>query len=125
MAIQVGQAQEFVAILKKRRWQVALCTLYFASLGVVLGFTIMPRHWRAKTRIEVRQDQETEEYITNAQYFIPYYENLRDIVERQRWADYLQLDDLERHEYLERLMEDVEVAVVLGNARDKKDLQQT
>ena len=57
MAVEVspsGQIQEFVSVLKRRRWQIILPTLFVLLLGAVFA-VIVPKKYVIKTVIELRQ----------------------------------------------------------------------
>ncbi len=125
MAVQIeppGQLQEFLGILKKRKWQVLLPTLFFLSLGV--GFAvIVPKKFLVETQIELRAlhisnggniasvKERTAGVAQNAPQQIKSMHRITEVIESLKWTDYLPLDRQEKAEYRTRIRDNIKVEV--------------
>ncbi|QDU67427.1 hypothetical protein [Engelhardtia mirabilis] len=128
MALQVDsqdQITEFIGVLSRRRWQIIVPALYVIMLGVVVGVFI-PKKYVAEMQInllEARIDDRdnanrsleqtaTQREIENAEYQAKSSDRVRRVIDELNWSDYLQLDSVERNEYLARVKNSIEVAVL-------------
>ncbi|MAF65764.1 MAG: hypothetical protein CMJ84_08915 [Planctomycetes bacterium] len=135
MAVQIdppGQLQEFLAILKRRVWQIVLPTLFSLSLGV--GFAIIvPKKYEVTTQVELRETlagvggaSGTELSLSareaeNAPHQIKSLQRIRWVVEKLNWAEYLTLPREEQYEYLQDIQDSLTVTV----PRKNKDVGST
>ncbi|TAJ17534.1 MAG: hypothetical protein EPO68_09390, partial [Planctomycetota bacterium] len=134
MAVQVetqGQVQEFVDVLGRRRWQVVLPALFVFALGCVAA-VIVPKKYRVHTRIELREarvqedpqlknpeEAPTAREIFNAEHHIKHENRITKLIRDElKWDDYARLSDTDRTLYVERVMKNIEVAV-LQKARNE------
>lgn len=134
MAVQVetqGQVQEFVDVLARRRWQVVLPALFVFALGCVAA-VIVPKKYRVHTRIELREarvqedpqlknpeETPTAREIFNAEHHIKHENRITKLIRDElKWDDYARLSDADRTLYVERVMKNIEVAV-LQKARNE------
>lgn len=128
MAVQVetqGQVQEFVDVLGRRRWQVVLPALFVFALGCVAA-VIVPKKYRVHTRIELREarvqedpqlknpeEAPTAREIFNAEHHIKHENRITKLIRDElKWDDYARLSDVDRTLYVERVMKNIEVAVL-------------
>jgi uncharacterized protein involved in exopolysaccharide biosynthesis len=134
MAVQVetqGQVQEFVDVLGRRRWQVVLPALFVFALGCVAA-VIVPKKYRVHTRIELREarvqedpqlknpeETPTAREIFNAEHHIKHENRIKELIlDELKWDDYARLSNTDRTLYVERVMKNIEVAV-LQKARNE------
>lgn len=129
MALQVesqGQLQEFLAVLARRRWQIAIPFAFALALGA-LAATIVPRKYEVTTRIELREARVSEDpqlrnpeqtptsrEIYNAVYQIQHFERVRKIIEKDlRWPEFLALDwHTEQQEFIQRVLRNIDVELL-------------
>lgn len=124
MAVQVdppGQIQEFLDILKKRRWQILLPTLFVVSLGVAFA-VVVPKKYLVETQVELRellldadsrqaaQDQ-TQGVAENAPQQIKSMRRITEVLDQLKWPDYLTLGRVQQYEYRTRVQENITVLV--------------
>lgn len=113
MAVQIdspGQVQDFLAILRKRKWQVLLPIAYTLTLGGAFA-VLVPKKYRCSTQVELR-----ELYIEGARadralsissieaesapQQLQSLTRIRKVIEKLEWPDYLRLSPQERNEFL-------------------------
>lgn len=128
MALQVDsqdQLTEFLGVLSRRRWQIIVPALYVIVLGGVFA-VFVPKKYVAEMQInllEARVDDRdstnrsleqtaTQREIENAEYQVKAHDRVRRVIDELNWSDYLQLDSDERGDYIERVRESIEVAVL-------------
>jgi capsular polysaccharide biosynthesis protein len=134
MAVQVesqGQVQEFVDVLGRRRWQVILPALFVLALGCVAA-VIVPKKYRVQTRIELREarvqedpqrknpeEAPTAREIYNAEHHIIHRNRVQKLIRDElKWDDYARLSEADRELYIDRVLKNIEVAV-LQKARNE------
>ena len=124
MAVQIdspGQLQDFLAILKKRKWQVLLPVAYALTLGGSFA-VLVPKKYRCSTQVELR-----ELYIEGARadralsissieaesapQQLQSLTRIRSVVEKLEWPDYLRLSPQDRNEFLVGLRRNLTVNV--------------
>jgi len=118
-----GQLQEFLQVLKKRRWQTLLPMGFILTLGVCFA-VIVPRKYIVTTQVELRENlfdagerrnvtaSTTLREAENAPYQIKALARIRTVVDQMKgWDDYLTLSPQDQHEYLLDLQEDIEVTM--------------
>jgi capsular polysaccharide biosynthesis protein len=119
MAVQIetqGQLAEFLEILGRRRWQMALPALLVLSLGVTLA-VLIPKKYLVSTQIEVRPvnvnlsqalaGREAE----NAPNQIRAPERIRALLARLKDEEYLALGPIDQEEFLKDVRDDLRVRV--------------
>ena len=127
MAVEVesqGQLQEFLDIIKRRRWQVVLPALFIFSLGCTLA-VLIPKKYEVSTRIELKpvrieedyqfrntRDTSTSAEIVNAAYHIKHYKRIRKVLEDMDIEEFAKLDEPAKHTYVERMRDDLVVNVL-------------
>ena len=119
MAVQIetqGQLAEFLEILRRRRWQMALPALLVLSVGVTLA-VLIPKKYLVSTQIEVRpvnsslpQSQAGKE-AENAPNQIRAPERIRALLSRLKVEDYLALGPREQAEFVTDVRDDLRVKV--------------
>lgn len=125
MTVQVeppGQLQEFIGILKRRKWQVLLPALVFVSLGIAFA-VIVPKKYLVETQVELRAifledgggmasvKERTEGVAQNAPQQIRSMRRITEVIEDLKWSDYLTLDRKEQVEYRKRVRDNITVLV--------------
>ena len=116
-----GQFQEFLDILKRRRWQVILPALFVVSLGICIA-TIIPRKFRVGTEIELRaltleEDggkaarSRTMGVAEDAPQQIRSMKRIVEVLKDLEWPDYLSLDAKEQSRFRRAIQKDVFVTV--------------
>ena len=113
MAVQVetkGQLQEFLEILKKRKWQVLLPALVIISLGVAAA-VIVPKKYVARTQVEVRPVNVSigTRDTTNAIFQIPALNRIQKVLKERQDAEYLSLSPEEQREFVARVKSNIKV----------------
>jgi len=119
-----GQLQDFVNILKKRRWQIVLPAVFLFALGCALA-VIIPRKYVVtaefqllQTRVEqdarLKNPGETSlsKEIVNAELALKSRFLLEDVIEELGWEDFAVLRDAQRIEYLQKVRQNLTVAVM-------------
>jgi len=123
MTLQVdppGQLQEFLQILKRRKWQIALPALFVLSLGIAFA-VVVPKKYEVTTQVELRSitvsgDESrvksgTKGLAADAPQQIQSMRRITEVIEGLKWPDYLTLSRPERSEFRKRTMENVKVTV--------------
>jgi succinoglycan biosynthesis transport protein ExoP len=120
---QPGQLQEFVQVLRKRRWQVLLPLATLLTLGVCFAI-IVPRKYIVTTQVELREnlfdagDRQKVSASTslreaeNAPYQIKALARIKSVVDQLKgWTDYMAMSPQDQHLYLLKLQDDIEVTM--------------
>ena len=109
-----GQLQEFLRVLKRRRWQIVLPALFVFTLGCAFA-VIVPKKFVVRTRIEIRESRTEGDYllrnpretatareIQNAELHIKHYNRILTIVEEQgkHWTEFVKADAQTRAELI-------------------------
>ncbi len=115
MAVQIetqGQLAEFLEILGRRRWQLALPALLVLSFGVALA-VLIPKKYLVQTQIEVRQVNAAQpgKEAENAPNQIRAPERIRALLDRLKYPDYLALGPREQNEFVTDVRDDLRVRV--------------
>src|SRR5260221_3441645 len=115
MAVQIktqGQLAEFLEILGRRCWQLALPALLVLSLGVALA-VLVPKKYLVATQIEVRPVSlaQAGKEAENAPNQIRAPERLRALLDRLKYPDYLALGSREQNEFVIDVRDDLRVRV--------------
>ena len=120
-----GQIQEFLIVLRRRRWQIFLPALFVLTLGSVFA-VLVPKKYVLTTEIEVREgprmgpgsagprEWTSMREIENAKEQVRNFTRLRAILDQQGelWDDYVKLDDREKTEYVLKLRERLEITTI-------------
>lgn len=123
MTLQVdppGQLQEFLQILRRRKWQIALPALFVLSLGIAFA-VVVPKKYEVTTQVELRSitvsgDESrvksgTKGLAADAPQQIQSMRRITEVIEDLKWSDYLTLSRPERSEFRKRTMDNVTVSV--------------
>jgi len=118
-----GQLQEFLEILKKRRWQVILPAAFCLSVGVAFA-VVVPKKYEVTTQVELREtlygvgglelrdsQQLSTREAANAPFQIMAQARIQSVVEKLKWTDFLALDREEQRDYLETIQENITVTI--------------
>ena len=126
MPVQVetrGQLQEFVEILRRRKWQVLLPFLFFATIGSAAA-VLVPRKFLITTQVELRPvsvSVSTKE-STAAAYQVKSASRIRKVIQdlknTARGAEYLALSPEEQNEFVRDLQDDVKIGLGKDSTRD-------
>ncbi|MCC6407309.1 MAG: hypothetical protein IT453_09090 [Planctomycetes bacterium] len=109
-----GQLQDFLAILKRRAWQIVIP----CAIGVAVGtfvVSVMPKSYTVQTQLEVHEmtppiggrgfeATAIAREVANAGAMIRAPERVRSVVEKQEWEDYAGLSREEQFEYINKLI---------------------
>ena len=122
-----GQLQEFLRVLKRRRWQIVLPALFVFTLGCAFA-VIVPKKFVVRTRIEIRESRTEGDYllrnpretatareIQNAELHIKHYNRILTIVEEQgkHWTEFVKADAQTRAELINDIQRNIDVNVLV------------
>ena len=126
MAIAIesqGQFAELLGILKKRRWQIILPICFGLALGAAVA-VVAPKKYLIKTTVELRDSRVSRDAnsrttntpsigreITGAENHIIHYGRIKGVIEEQAWDEYVLLSAIEKQEFVEGVMDNLEVVV--------------
>lgn len=119
MAVQIearGQIQDFLDVLRRRAWQIAVPAIFVITLGSCLA-VIIPRKFLAKTQVEVRQTGPTlvGKEGQNASFQIIAPERIKSVVEEKlRPPAYQAMDETDRREFLKDVAKNLTVLPNVG-----------
>ena len=119
MAVQIesrGQIQDFLDVLRRRAWQIAVPAIFVITIGSCLA-VIIPRKFLAKTQVEVRQTGPTfvGKEGQNATFQLRAPERIKSVVEeRIRPPAYQALSDMEKREFLKDIGKNLGVTPLTG-----------
>lgn len=93
-----GQLEEFLQIVRKRKWQILLPATFVFSLSVVVAI-IIPRKFHAEGEFEMRhvrvegdwqfkESSSTSLEIANAEQHLTSHERVRKVLDALQWEDY-------------------------------------
>ena len=122
MAIQIeprGQVQDFLDVLRRRAWQIAVPAVFVIVIGSCLA-VVIPRKFLAQTRLELRQTGPSfvSREAQNASVQITAPARIRTIVEdKLRPPAYLALDELDRRAFLKDIDRNVRVVPVVPGSQ--------
>jgi len=114
VAVQIesrGQIQDFLEVLRRRAWQIAVPAVFVITIGSCLA-VIIPRKFLAKTQIEVRQTGPTlvGKEGQNAQFQITAPERIKSVIEEKlRPPAYQALSEEDRSEFLKDVAKNLNV----------------
>jgi hypothetical protein len=113
VAVQIesrGQVQDFLDVLRRRVWQVALPALFVIVIGACLA-TIVPRKFLAETQLELRQvgPSLVGKEGQNAQFQILAPARIKKVVEDLRSPVYLAFSETDRREFLAKIQKNLRV----------------
>lgn len=119
-----GQIQEFVEILKRRRFQILIPALLVFTLGCAVA-VLFPRKYEVSTTIEIKPMRIEEDYqyrntsetaaqaeIVNASHHIKHFQRIRSVLDEEpseMWAGLV--DDVARMEYIHAIRDGLNVNV--------------
>ncbi len=118
----LGQLNDFLAILKRRAWQITIPCGFGLAVGTFFA-AVMPRVYTVHTQLEVHEmtppisgrgfeATSIAREITNASFMIRAPERVRAAVEKQEWEDYAGLSAEEKFDYLSRVLKNINVQTV-------------
>lgn len=125
MAVEIeatGQLQEFLEILRKRKWQVLLPAAFILSVGTAFA-VLVPKKYRVETQVELRatavEDLEGQSSplwsqvreAQNAALHIKAPNRVRRVIESRKWTDYLGLGPAEQAKLVRDVVRNIEVTV--------------
>ncbi|MBL8859387.1 MAG: hypothetical protein JNL28_12825 [Planctomycetes bacterium] len=118
MATQVesqSQLQDFLEILKRRKWQVMLPALIVLSLGIAFA-VIVPKKYVARTQIELRPvgTSISNKDGANAAFQIRSWNRLKKILQERENEEFLALSLEDQATFLKRVYDDVRVTTSGG-----------
>jgi len=120
-----GQLQEFVATLRKRKWQVLLPFVFVLAFGSVFA-VVVPKKFVVSTTVEIRPERIETDYILknpeatstatevqNAESHIKHFYRIKEIIDEQisLWPEYALLNDANRHIFIRNVMKSLRVYV--------------
>ena len=114
MAVQIesrGQIQDFLDVLRRRAWQIAVPAIFVITIGSCLA-VIIPRKFLAKTQIEVRQTGPTlvGKEGQNASFQITAPERIKSVIEEKlRPPAYQALSEADRTDFLKDVVKNLRV----------------
>ena len=126
MAVQVesrGQLQEFLGILRRRKWQVILPALFVVTIGTAFA-VLVPKKYLIKTQVELRpiSVSVSNKEGGNAPYQIKAGARIRKVVQElantSRGAAYLALQPEEQADFIEDIQEDLKVTPGTTGSRE-------
>ncbi|MFN0008289.1 MAG: hypothetical protein ACKVXR_10300 [Planctomycetota bacterium] len=115
MAIPIesrGQIQDFLDVLRRRAWQIAVPAVFVIVIGSCLT-AIVPRKYLARTQLELRQvgAQGAAKEGQNAKFQILAPARIKQVVEDLKSPVYLALEEPERREFLRDVQRDLRVDI--------------
>ena len=124
MAVQIdppGQLQEFLEILKKRKWQITLPALLLLSLGICFA-VIVPKKFLVETQVELREiflgegqdkaaSQQAQAIAENAPQQILSPKRITEVLETLKWPEYLTLSKIDKADYRADIRDNITVTV--------------
>jgi uncharacterized protein involved in exopolysaccharide biosynthesis len=120
-----GQLQDFLGILRKRRWQVLLPAALVLTLGTVFA-VLVPKKFVVATTVEIRPERLETDYILknpeatstatevqNAENHIKHFYRIKAIIDEQvaMWPEYAILNEGNRHVFVKNVMKSLRVFV--------------
>ena len=112
-----NQVQDFLNVLRQRRWQILLPALFTLSLGIAFA-AIVPKKFLVNTRIELRESQLGEESATEreaivAEMHIKHFIRVKSVIEKEAglWPEYFELSPAKRADFILDVMDALEVFV--------------
>ncbi|HED65607.1 MAG TPA: hypothetical protein ENJ09_08630 [Planctomycetes bacterium] len=125
-----GQIQEFLRVLRRRRWQIALPALFVFVLGC--AFTVViPKKYVVSTRVEIKESRNPFDYesknrnesttareIENVEQHIINYARIERIVGTElidMWPEYKRADSTKRDEIIVAIMKSLTVERIEKN----------
>ena len=125
MAVEIeapGQLQEFLEILRKRKWQVILPAAFILALGSAFA-VLVPKKYIVETQVELRatiiDDLDGERSplssqareAQNAALHIKAPNRVRKVIEDRRWTDYLALPPAEQAKLVRDVADHIDVTL--------------
>jgi uncharacterized protein involved in exopolysaccharide biosynthesis len=122
-----GQLQDFLAILKRRAWQIVIPCALGISIGTFMA-SVMPRSFSVQTQLEVHEvtppiggrgfeATSISREIANAGAMVRAPERVRSVVEKQEWSDYAGLSREEQFEFLNKLISRIGVVPIVSKTQ--------
>lgn len=130
MAVEVegtSQVEEFLGILRRRAWWIAIPTIVFGALGIAVG-VIVPKKFVASAQVLVRDvtglvQQSSAGAVSRMEGFVAPHvirsrERVAQALSELRWSDYLEKTAEEQSEYRVALIDDlvIDLFAVQNNA---------
>jgi len=123
-SVQSNQAQEFIELLKRRKWQIVVPTAFFLAIGIAWS-EFVPRKYDVMTVIELREMElpmmgENDPMVINrdvknAKIQLTAKNRLAGVITDLQWDDFLSLSSPQlRTEYLNRIKSNIKVQYLGG-----------
>jgi capsular polysaccharide biosynthesis protein len=105
-----GQIQDFLDVLRRRAWQIAVPAVFVIVIGACLT-AIVPRKFLARTQLELRQvgAQGAAKEGQNAKFQILAPARIKKVVEDLKNPVYLALEEPQRRDFLRDVQKDLRV----------------
>lgn len=120
-----GQFDEFLQVVRKRKWQILLPATFVFCLGAAAA-VLIPQKYHAEAEFELRHvrvekdvqrknpDQtSTALEVVNAEDHLTNVQRIRSVIETLGWEDYQNLSALEQLEYARRHRDNLEIVLKL------------
>jgi capsular polysaccharide biosynthesis protein len=116
LAVEVettGQLQEFLGLIRRRKWQVILPLAVVLSLGIFFA-VVTPKRYVVKTQVELRpvSISVSSKEAANAPFQIKSRQRIRKVAVELENREFLALPPVEQEDWLEDAQDDVKVTVV-------------
>ena len=126
-----AQIQDFIHVLKKRKWLMLMPCLFFLTLGSAFAI-IVPKKYVVETKIEIKPTRVITDYqlknpnqsaaareVPNAEHHIKNLERIKKVIENdlQSWPEYQRATGIEQRDFLKLVRDNLEVDM---DAKDKK-----
>lgn len=113
MAVQIeqqGQVQEFLQVLVRRKWQIILPVVVFASIGAFFA-VVVPKKFVTTTQVELRPVgvAQSSKEPGNAPFQIKAMERVKNVVVKLQNSEYLALQPEGQRRFLEEVQDDIKV----------------
>lgn len=107
-----GQIQDFLDVLRRRAWQIAVPAIFVIVIGSCLA-AIVPRKFLARTQLELRQvgAQGAAREGVNARFQVMAPARIKRVVEDLKDPVYLALEEPERRDFLRDVQRNLRVDV--------------
>jgi uncharacterized protein involved in exopolysaccharide biosynthesis len=120
MAVQIesqGQLQEFLGILKRRKWQIILPASIVIALAIAIA-VIVPKKYVARMQVELRPVgvSVSSKEGANAQFQIRGPNRIARVLKEKQHAEFLALPLVEQSEFIKDVQSDIRVTTGAGSA---------
>ena len=122
-----GQIQEFLRVLRRRRWQIVMPAIYVLALGTVFA-VLVPKKYVITTQVELlegvpggaesglktRAGSAVQREVQNVAQHLNNYSRIEAVVKEEQglWPEYLTTDAAGRREVIERIRDNLDVTQI-------------